>query len=98
MPAPERSDGPGAPTPPTDASPKAPGVGAGGAVPAQVPLLKTPGLPSDFNRGRPRPRQARLPPAGASLGPFAALAGAPLGALGALVGPHSPGSRWLFPR
>jgi len=96
MPAPERSDGPGAPAPPTDASPKAPGVGAGAAVPAQVPLLKIPGLPSDFYRGRTRARRAALLTVVVVLGSFAVLAEVHLVDLGALVGPHVARSEWAF--
>src|SRR2546428_14116452 len=96
MPAPERSDGPGAPAPPTDASPKAPGVGAGAAVPAQVPLLKIPGLPSDFYRGRTRARRAALLTVVVVLGSFAVLAQVPLVGLRALGGPPVARSGWAF--
>src|SRR5256712_12234189 len=96
MPAPERSDGPGAPAPPTDASPKAPGVGAGAAVPAQVPRLRIPGLPSDFYRGRTGARRAALLTVVVVLGSFAVLAEAHLVDLGALVGPHVARSEWAF--
>ncbi len=96
MPASESLGGPGAPAPATDASAEAQGVAAGGAARARIPPEKTPGLPSDFYRGRTKARQAALIAVVLVIGSFAVLAEAHLVDLGALLGPHVARSEWAF--